>query len=193
MKTTIRRAFVDTRRRFARDCNRNEVRENLGANIRRLVRDLASNNRSQIALYRPRQDEADFSLPGNLTDFFFPRIDGEDLRFFRPQSAESMAPGRFGIEEPLAESSESLKYDEPILAFCPAVAVDAEGVRLGLGKGYYDRFFHHLPRALQVRVGVIFQIQFSTAPLPVDPWDQALDWIVTEKMILRTSSERRSA
>jgi 5-formyltetrahydrofolate cyclo-ligase len=66
------------------------------------------------------------------------------------------------------------------------VAADQFGTRLGLGKGYYDRFFAQFPQAL--RVAVIFQIQFSKDPLPVDSWDQPLDWIVTESMILRTST-----
>jgi 5-formyltetrahydrofolate cyclo-ligase len=55
-----------------------------------------------------------------------------------------------------------------------------------MGKGYYDQFFSSYPQA--IRVAVVFQIQFSKLPLPVDSWDQPLDWIVTESMILRTST-----
>jgi 5-formyltetrahydrofolate cyclo-ligase len=63
-------------------------------------------------------------------------------------------------------------------------------MRLGLGKGYYDRFFAHHPDVL--RVGVVFHVQVSSHPLPADSWDQAMDWIVSEKMILRVNARNQS-
>jgi 5-formyltetrahydrofolate cyclo-ligase len=59
-----------------------------------------------------------------------------------------------------------------------------------MGKSYYDRFFARHARCL--RIGVVYHVQVSTDPLPADSWDQPLDWIVTEKMILRTSKRSLS-
>jgi 5-formyltetrahydrofolate cyclo-ligase len=163
-KSAMRRDYRAARTRFARESGA-AVREDLSQNMLRVVRDLADED-TQITVYEPFREEASFNLPPT-GQYFFPVVNGEEMNFF-------------------TTSGIALDPRKPILAFTPAVAVDQFGTRLGMGKGYYDRFFAQFPQAL--RVAVIFQIQFSKDPLPVDSWDQPLDWIVTESMILRTST-----
>lgn len=161
VKSALRRDYRAARSQFAKHTS---VRKEITRNIERLIRDLADED-TQITLYEPFKEEASFSLTGE--NYFFPVVDGERMDFF---------------------TTAGVKLDprKPILMLCPAVAVDKEGTRLGMGKGFYDRFFAEFPQA--IRVAVIFQIQFSKDPLPVDSWDQPMDWIVTESMILRTST-----
>jgi 5-formyltetrahydrofolate cyclo-ligase len=186
-KASLRREFISARKAFAQNA-REDVRHALSANILRLVSDLSAAN-SQIALYRPLPGEADFGLdPAH--SYFFPIIEGEDLKFRRPSEGAAWARNALGIDEPARESSTAWSSAQPLVVFCPAVAVDWQGNRLGMGKGFYDRFFQQHPAC--IRVGVIFQIQLTKTQLPADNWDQLLDWVVTEKMILRTSSVRRS-
>jgi 5,10-methenyltetrahydrofolate synthetase len=163
-KSALRRDYRAARKQFAQESGAT-VREALSQNMLRVIRDLADEG-TQITVYEPFREEASFNLP--LTgQYFFPVVEDEQMNFF-------------------TTSRIALDPHKPILTFTPAVAADQFGTRLGLGKGYYDRFFSQFPQAL--RVAVIFQIQFSKDPLPVDSWDQPLDWIVTESMILRTST-----
>lgn len=184
-KLSLRGDFRKARRQFAEVQGR-DVRGHLEANVTRLMRDLSAPG-LQIATYRPAKEEVQFELQP-VADFFYPALNGENLRFLKPK--KGFVKGALGVEEPNPAGAEELSSSKPLLVFCPAVAVDKDGTRLGMGKGFYDRFFSDHPRA--IRAAVVYQVQVSKNPLPADKWDQSLDWIVTETMILRTSTRRSS-
>lgn len=185
-KAGLRRKFRDLRGQFdARE--KDSAAKALSQHLRRWLKDYTSSE-TQVAVYSPQADEAHFEL-GPSTQFFFPRIQGQEIEFFKPKANKDFEANRFGILEPKISGSQPLDLRLPVVVLCPAVAVDASGRRLGQGKGHYDRFFSAVPNA--TRVGVVYQVQVSIDPLPADSWDQLLDWIVTDKMILRTS--RRSS
>ena len=50
----------------------------------------------------------------------------------------SLRPGTWGIREP--EPADGDDAPEPDLILVPCVTVSPEGIRLGHGAGYYDRF-----------------------------------------------------
>lgn len=177
-KASLRRRFKDARQQFIKSSGKTASHA-LTLNLRRLFQDLKI---PQVALYSPLLDEASFELEG---DFYYPVLTGDDMDFYLPNDPHIFEPGPLGIPEPDPEKSKPLDTNAPALICCPAVAIDWHGNRLGQGKGYYDRFFQSHPTA--VRVGVVYQIQVTKDPLPVDSWDQTLDWVVTEEMILRTS------
>lgn len=176
-KAELRRHYRKIRREYSNDA----AATALSRHLLRWLRDYAGDD-LQVCLYRPLAEEAQFNLTP-YTRYFYPRLVGDDLQFFKPVDAAAFTPGPYGIEEPT--QGEILDLTKPVVVFCPAVAVDGQGGRLGMGKGFYDRFFKQHPNA--VRVGVVYQIQVSETPLPAEKWDQLLDWIVTDKMILRTS------
>ncbi len=178
LKAELRRHFRQARRGYAGS----EIKHALKDHIERWVRDFGQG--AQICSYRPLVDEAEVELDP-LTNYFFPRLRGDRLEFLKPRNCGDFAPGSFGILEPKSESGQVLDFSKPVIVLCPAVAVDTQGTRLGMGKGYYDRFFVSHPAA--VRVAVAYHVQVSENPLPAESWDQPLDWIVTDKMILRTS------
>lgn len=60
----------------------------------------------------------------------------------------------------------------------PGLGFDLAGRRLGRGGGHYDRFLPRL-RADCLRVGLCFAGQVLPA-LPVEPWDESVDVVVTE-------------
>jgi 5-formyltetrahydrofolate cyclo-ligase len=178
-KSALRRQFRDLRATFVKRAGA-KASTGLSQNLQRLIGDLAI---AQVAVYSPLADEASFTLQG---EFFYPRLTGDEMAFWRPTAGHDFTPGALGIAEPEPEKSAPLDPNQPMLICCPAVSLDWQGRRLGMGKGYYDRFFSSHPSA--IRVGVAFQVQVTKDPLPVDSWDQTLDWIVTEEMILRTSN-----
>jgi 5-formyltetrahydrofolate cyclo-ligase len=68
----------------------------------------------------------------------------------------------------------------PDVLLVPLLGFDAEGWRLGYGGGYYDRSLQALRAsgaALAVGFGYAAQ---EVERLPREPFDERLDWIVTE-------------
>jgi len=89
--------------------------------------------------------------------------------------------GRFGIREPDAAAPLVV----PAVLFVPLLAFDRRGHRLGYGAGYYDRTLAELRTGGAVlAVGVGFADQ-EVASVPHGPYDQPLDWIVTERFSMK--------
>lgn len=85
---------------------------------------------------------------------------------------------RFGIGEP--DGLETLPAADLDLVFMPLLGYSAEGQRVGMGSGYYDRSFSISAAAkTPLLCGIAYsmqQAQFSTA----DAWDIPMDAVVTE-------------
>jgi 5-formyltetrahydrofolate cyclo-ligase len=105
------------------------------------------------------------------------------MRFFLTQGV--VRRGAYGIFEPVGTRAVSpLSLD---IVFIPLVGFDANGRRLGMGKGFYDRHFAHRLRLRHWRrpllIGLAYDCQ-RTALLRVEPHDVPLDSIVTESTVL---------
>ena len=61
-----------------------------------------------------------------------------ELSFFYIIGDYELKKGRFGIDEP--PTNRPAFADENTLCVVPALCADGEGLRLGYGRGYYDRF-----------------------------------------------------
>ena len=99
-------------------------------------------------------------------------------------SLSLLQPGAYGIPEPPANipSADPGGY-AATLALIPCLAAGTDGVRLGRGGGYYDRFLAQYKgeRLLLCPAAALL------ADLPADDWDArfAPDEILTEKGILQ--------
>ena len=88
--------------------------------------------------------------------------------------------GQYGIRTPILSRSEILLPEALDLVLVPCTAFDADCFRVGMGKGYYDRF---LPRCTHAgKIGIAFEAQ-RVAHAAVDGYDQRLDAYVTERGI----------
>jgi len=91
-----------------------------------------------------------------------------------------LLPNRYGIPEPARGAPRASRLALDMLLM-PLVAFDAQGTRLGMGAGYYDRFLGPVPPAQRpLLVGVAHEVQRSHDPLPRDRWDVPLDGVLTE-------------
>jgi 5-formyltetrahydrofolate cyclo-ligase len=101
---------------------------------------------------------------------------GRALEFRRWQPDAAMRIGAFGAKIP--QDGDLLV---PRIVILPLLAYDAHGFRLGYGGGFYDRTLEGLRAAGPVlAVGFAYAAQQIDA-VPVEPTDQRLDAIVTEK------------
>ena len=86
--------------------------------------------------------------------------------------------GLYGICTPVLERSVLLEPEQLDLVLVPCTAFDADCFRVGMGKGYYDRY---LPRCTKAaKIGIALEVQ-RVAHAAVDEHDQRLDAFVTER------------
>ena len=108
-----------------------------------------------------------------------------EMKFFYINALSELAPGTFGVLEPVPERAEELPLSSGALlrSFCvlPGLGFDLEGFRLGYGKGYYDRFLSRYPG---VTAGVCYTACLRTQ-LPHGRYDRRADILVTEKFVKR--------
>lgn len=109
----------------------------------------------------------------------FPKIEGMKLNFFR--NVRSFVKGPFHILEPA--DGELVPVQELSGCLVPGLAFSRGGVRLGRGRGFYDRA---LELFTGVRVGVCFSIQFVETEIPEESHDLRMNYVVTEKGVFES-------
>lgn len=88
---------------------------------------------------------------------------------------DAMKAAAWGIAEPMDDKPEV--YPDVVLV--PLLAFDANGYRLGYGGGFYDRTLAKLRAKKHVTaVGIAYDEQKVDA-VPVESYDQRLDWVLT--------------
>ncbi len=98
---------------------------------------------------------------------------------------QDLQPGYFDIPEPDPAKTSRVEGKEIDAVILPGSVFDTEGGRLGYGGGYYDRFLvNDAPQAC--RIGLAFEMQLVGA-VPLEPHDQRLDYLVTEKRTITTT------
>jgi 5-formyltetrahydrofolate cyclo-ligase len=87
-----------------------------------------------------------------------------------------LAPGAWKIMEPLTTCPQ-LAATEPDLILVPGVAFDAQGYRLGRGKGLYDRL---LAQTTDKTLGICLGVQ-HVAMLPREDFDIPVQQVLSEE------------
>jgi 5-formyltetrahydrofolate cyclo-ligase len=102
---------------------------------------------------------------------------GQPLLFRAWRPDDALAAGPLGTSVPADDKPEL----RPQIVITPLLAFDARGFRVGYGAGYYDMTLAQLRAAGNVlAVGVGYDAQ-EVDTVPIEDWDQPLDWIVTER------------
>jgi 5-formyltetrahydrofolate cyclo-ligase len=140
-----------------------------------------------IAAYWPFNGEPDITPlfePWKTAgcELALPVVSGQDdhaMQFHAWQPGAELTANRYGIFEPLGAPVVELADCDLLLM--PLVAYDADGNRLGMGKGYYDRHLSPLRNEPSpLRAGIAYSLQQAGA-LHANPWDVPLHGLVNER------------
>jgi 5-formyltetrahydrofolate cyclo-ligase len=135
-----------------------------------------------FAAYVPDPDEPGHGrLPAAFTQLgarvLLPVVPAEGSELGWAVDTGRLAPGRFGLLEPVGPRLGPTAVGTADVVVLPALAVARDGVRLGRGGGYYDRALRHA-RPDAVRVAVVFDDEFLDE-LPAEPHDERVNAVVT--------------
>jgi 5-formyltetrahydrofolate cyclo-ligase len=117
---------------------------------------------------------------------YAPVLTGGEMHFAELDIDGALATNFFGILEPRVGSA--IDARELDLVLTPLVTFDDRGVRVGVGRGYYDRCFRFLLNRRRWRhpklMGVAYELQ-RTPHLVRQPWDVLLAGAITETGVRR--------
>lgn len=94
-----------------------------------------------------------------------------------------LKPGMYGILEP-GEDCPVILPREIDMAFVPCLSCSRDGMRLGYGGGYYDRY---LAQTECVKAALCRE-KMMTEEIPAQEWDLKMDMVITEGVLRQQSS-----
>jgi len=102
------------------------------------------------------------------------------MDFYKWSFSNPLKINKYGIPEP---EINDIVYPDVLLI--PLVAFDKDLNRLGYGGGYYDRLIEKLSKRKKImKIGLALSVQ-EIEKVPTNKYDQKLDFIITEKYIIR--------
>ena len=102
------------------------------------------------------------------------------LDFYKWSFSDPLKINKYGIPEP---ETTNIVYPDVILV--PLVAFDKNLNRLGYGGGYYDRFISKLSKKKKIiKIGLALSVQ-KIDKVPVNIYDQKLDYILTNRYVVK--------
>ncbi|WP_290458759.1 5-formyltetrahydrofolate cyclo-ligase [Dubosiella newyorkensis] len=131
-----------------------------------------------VAGYMPILGEVDVTRFLGERIQYLPKTDPRSnrIRFEKFDHETKLEKGHFNVMEPPIDPLSDPSQIDVILV--PLVAFSNTN-RLGYGKGYYDRY---LKTSKALHIGLAFEEQ--EGEFMIQPWDVALDYIITDKRIL---------
>ena len=180
-KSALRKHLLEKR-----DATSAELREITSMQIHEnLKKNTIFTNAQDIACYFPIGSEVDtrdimLDILKQDKNLLLPKVIGDNIEFYIVPNLEKLESGHFEIMEPKDSCKKAKKIDCVLI---PTVGVSKLGVRLGYGRGYYDRF---LSSTDTVKISLTYSKQIVKS-IPNDSHDIKVDWIVTEDENIKIS------
>lgn len=117
-------------------------------------------------------------------EIYMPKVNGEEMDFYRVFSLDELETGAFGIREPY--DIEHLRFEgskDKTVCILPMAVFDENGNRIGYGKGYYDKYLSRID--VDIMIGLAFDCQKSDEQIDADEYDKKLDMVVTESGVYK--------
>ncbi len=187
LKTELRKKFKGMRDAFFASEDTQSLRIKILQNLNSLLAQVVSGQETW-ASYKPIQSEADASevQGAQPISWCYPVIKGSVLEFYKPQGR--WVTNSFLISEPEEKTSQKILLNKISGVLVPGLAFDRQGHRLGWGKAFYDRTLKNFSG---IKVGIAYSVQI-TSLLPFDDYDVSMDYVVTEKEVLKTEKKEVS-
>lgn len=112
----------------------------------------------------------------------FPITRDDGLLDWTSGDGETETEGLFGMPEPVGEILGPMVINDVDLILIPAAAIDASGMRLGWGRGYFDRTLGSMEKSPPV-YAIVFDDEVLEA-VPHELHDQAVSGVVTPTRII---------
>lgn len=103
------------------------------------------------------------------------------MRFAKITPKTRFEKNSLGVNEPIDAKSKLYSALELDIIFLPLVGFDHNCNRLGMGKGFYDRFLQHRLSTKALKKPILIGLAFPEQALksvPTDKWDVPLDLII---------------
>ena len=179
-KSEIRKKILKIRKKVST--------KNLNIDFKSLLKILKINKISEknIGGYYPYNYEIDVlkilkKLERSGYKILLPKIkSNHQMDFFNWSTNSPLTINKYGIPEPC---SDEVKY--PGILLVPLVAFDKNLNRIGYGGGFYDRYIKKIKKIKNITtIGMAYSCQ-KVKKILVNQYDIKLDFIVTEKEIIR--------
>ena len=186
MSVSIQKSALRKHLLEKRDATSAELRDIVSEKIHENLKKISSYTNSQnIACYFPIGSEVDthdimLNILEQGKNLLLPKIVNDNIEFYIVPNLETLEKGSFEIMEPKSSCDKAEKIDCVLI---PTVGASKLGVRLGYGKGYYDRF---LSSTDAVKISLTYSKQIVKS-IPSNSHDVKMDWIVTEDENIKIS------
>ena len=108
----------------------------------------------------------------------------EKLFFFSITTLNDLETGSFNIKEPPLNKDNICEEIDTVIT--PGIVFDRCGYRIGYGKGYYDRYLKQFSKQNSNKVGLGYEFQLMSKPIPYESHDVKLDALITNKEVILT-------
>ena len=186
MSVSIEKAALRKHLLEKRDATSAELRDIASKRIHEnLKKNSSFIDAKNIACYSPIGSEVNthdimLNILEQGKNLLLPRIIDDNIQFYIVTNLEKLEKGSFEIMEPKDSCEKAKKIDCVLI---PTVGASKLGVRLGYGRGYYDKF---LSSTDAMKISLTYSKQIVKS-IPSDSHDIKIDWIVTEDENIKIS------
>ena len=178
-KQTLRKKYLKIRKDIA---NKNLKSKSI---FNQIIKTKEYEKANIIAIYNSLNSEVntndliDYSISKNKI-VLLPRVVNDDLVFYKIDSHTILIKSEFNVFEPISNPNNYISSDKIDIIIIPGVCFDKDRNRLGMGKGYYDRYLKNIKAT---KIGICFSEQLIKS-IPIDNNDIKMDLIITDKEII---------
>ena len=190
-KERYRKECLKIRKNISEE-RRKEAEEALNTEAARIIGILRA---GKVLLYASKDEEVGTDLLFDTlrkrgVSVYYPLTTKDEIVFYEVERKEDLKPGTFGVREPACNEAKRFIADgkkDSVFILVPGLSFNDKGLRIGYGRGYYDRFLKTFEHCSFVKsAGVCFRelkedavSKATSLSLPAEKCDQRTDLVLT--------------